>query len=171
MSFVPYHSPKGTVDLTEADAKFREGVEAKLDGLRRITVRWVPVMQRITALRPEAHWCSYDDGRVVMFVTLKYEESFGDLEAVYDLLSEHVRHLESLGTYKGAFVASPDPDDDTAIGWRTWKFRAGDDSAFVINCTFSTSKHCRIVPDGTETITVEKKRVVCGETAEDLIAA
>lgn len=168
-AFIPFHSPKGTVDVGHAEDEYRKAIEGKVDLMRRITVRWVPVMQEIANRRPDMHWCAYDDGYVVAFVTLERHESFGDLEDIYQMISEHVRHLERLGSYKGKFVSEPDPEDDTSIGWRVWKFKAGD-SALHINCSFSFSQHCKVVVDGTETVTVEKKRVVCGETAEDLAA-
>lgn len=171
MSFIPYHSPRGTVDVTVADEGFRAALEAKLDQMRRITIRWVPVMQEISRLRPDAHWCSYDDGKVVMFLTLTTEESFGDLEPIYDLISKHVRRLKAQNGYKGKFIADPDPEDDIDVGWRKWAFQAGDDSRLELNASFYLSRHCRVVVDGTETVTVEKKRVVCGETAEDLASA
>lgn len=162
MSFIPYASPKGTVDLTVADAQYRAGVEAKMDRMRRIVVRWVPLMQRIVAKRPECHWCAYDDGRVVMFVTLDRHESFGDLEDLYADAGRHVQSLEQLG-YKGKFTPEPDPEDNAEISWRTWCFDGGDDSRLVINCGFFLSQHCRVVDDGEETKVVTKKRVVCEE--------
>jgi hypothetical protein len=171
MSFIPYHSPKGTVDVAVADEGFRAALEAKLDQMRRITIRWVPVMQEISRLRRDAHWCSYDDGKVCMFLTLEREESFADLEPIYDMIGKHVRRLEKQNGYKGKFVADPDPNDDTDTNWRKWAFWAGDDSRFELIASFYLSRHCRVVIDGTETVTVEKKRVQCGETAEDLSAA
>lgn len=170
MPFIPYHSEKGTVDLCTADAAYRRALESNLALMRRVTTRWVPTLQFISERRPEMHWCSYDDGRVVAFTSLDREESFGDLQDIYDFIAGQVRHLQSLGNYKGEFVAEPDPIDDVKITWREWKFIAGD-SAFVLNCCFAFSAHCKLVSDGTEMITVEKKRVVCGVTAEDLIGA
>jgi hypothetical protein len=161
MSFIPYSSPKGTVDLTTADAEYRKGVEAKMDRMRRIVVRWVPIMQEITRQRPESHWCAYDDGRVVMFINLETDESFGDLEDLYSKIGDHVSQLQRLGSYKGKFTPAPDHEDDTSIGWRKWTFHGGDDSRLELNCSFYMSQHCRIVDDGEETQVVVKKRVVC----------
>lgn len=160
MSFVPYHSPKGTADLAVADAEFRQAIEAKLDHMRRITTRWVPSLQRIAADRPEMHWCTYDDGRVVAFIDLERDEAFADLQDLYDFVAAQVRHLKSLGNYKGTFVDEPDPEDDQDISWRKWHFRAGD-SQFVLNCSFSMSQHCKLVDDGEETVVVKKRRVIC----------
>lgn len=160
MSFVPYHSPKGTADLTVADAEFRKAVEAKIDHMRRITTRWVPSLQRIAADRPEMHWCTYDDGRVVAFIDLERDEAFADLQDLYDFVAAQVRHLKSLGNYNGTFVDEPDPEDDQDISWRKWHFKAGD-STFVLNCGFQMSNHCKLIDDGEETVVVKKRRVIC----------
>lgn len=161
MSFIPYQSPKGTVDLIAADAAHREALETRLKKMREQTVRWVPVLQFIAAQRPEMHWCSYDDGRVVAFVTLASDESFADLEPLYEAASKHTRHLEAVG-YQGPFQSEPSPEDNVDIGWRKWSFRAGH-TALQINCSFHMSRSCRVVSDGTETQTIEKRRVVCEE--------
>ena len=165
VSFVPYKSARGTVDLTSADSDYRKAIEDKMDHMRRIVVRWVPVMQKIVSLRPDCHWCAYDDGRVVMFVSLAPDEGFGHLNDIYEIVGAHVRHLESLGSYKGSFTPEPDHEDDTLVQWRTWTFKAGDDSRLVLNCSFSMSQHCRLVEEGEETVTVTKRRVVCEEPA------
>ncbi|MPT23937.1 MAG: hypothetical protein E2577_13655 [Starkeya sp.] len=170
MIFIPYHSPKGTVDLTQADRQFAAALEAKREKMRRIVTRWVPALQFITQQRPEMHWCAYDDGRVVAFVDLMQDEAFGDLEPIYDFCAAQVRHLKSLGNYRGEFDDAPLPDDDTECRWRKWAFKAGD-SQLVINCSFSMSASCRLVDDGTETVEVVKRRVVCEPLISDATIA
>lgn len=170
MLFIPYHSPKGTVDLTRADREFAAALEAKREKMRRITTRWVPALQFIARQRPEMHWCAYDDGRVVAFVDLKPTEAFGDLEPIYDFCAAQVRHLKSLGNYRGEFDDAPLPDDDAEVRWRKWAFKAGD-SQFQITCSFHMSASCRVVSDGVETVEVEKRRVVCEPNITALEAA
>lgn len=160
MSFIPYHSKKGTVDLAEADKEFCEAQEQARQRMRRITTRWVPALQFITERRPEMHWCSYEDGRVVAFIDLKRDESFSDLQEIYDFVASQVRHLKSLGNHKGEFIDEPNPEDDQDIHWRKWHFKAAD-STLVLNCGFDFSDHCKWVDDGEETVVIKKKRVVC----------
>src|SRR5687767_2970458 len=98
--FIPYHSERGTVDVVQADRLYREAFEKKAAHFRRITIRWVPVLQFIQERRPEMHWCSYDaPWRVTAFVELKGQESFGDLEEIYERIAQHVQHLRSIGGY------------------------------------------------------------------------
>lgn len=162
MTFIPYHSQRGTVDLAEADQQFLDDSLKLREKMRRMVTRWVPTLQRITDLRPEMHWCAYSDCRVVAFVDLDTHESFLDMDPLYQFASSEVRRLRDLGNYRGVFVDDPDPEDDKDISWRVWVFKAGD-SAFHLNCSYSSSKSCRKVITGTKMVEVEEFQVVCDE--------
>lgn len=173
INHIPFPHDELHVDPIACEKAIAETIRAEIaEATRRMHSDMVPfvsianmVLQERLAANPswKPHWHWYPIGKLVVFTTLRRDESFHDLHDLYESISSRVAQMAPNYRGDGDIVTQPDPEDDTQMGWRQWQWKLGR-RVFELCVSFSFSQSCRIEPDGTEI--VQKHRVVCSDVAQ-----